>query len=100
MALQEADLEREMDFGDVNNKKLSGLLKNGDMDKNSKIVLREALQYFDTVYSGKIGYEFLHCRDSERVNWLQERIERKPFENVPVEKKNADAGKVGVCDNF
>ena len=83
----EADLEREMDFGDVSNPKLTGLLKNGDFDQNNKIVLREALQYFDTVYSGKIGYEFLHCRDSDRLAWLQQRIEEKPFKQIPKDKR-------------
>lgn len=39
--------------------------------------LREMIQTLETIYCGKIGFEFMHIQDDEVRHWLRDRVEER-----------------------
>jgi 2-oxoglutarate dehydrogenase E1 component len=96
----EQDLGREMDFGGVDTPLLKGLLNNGDLNGDGKVSLQEAIDYLDRAYCGKIAYEFQHCRDQERIEWLQEKIEDLPLKTPSKEKSKQTLERLDYATTF
>jgi len=96
----DADLDRELDFGSTTSPILKNLKKYGDLDGDGKIVLREAIDFLEKAYCGKIAYEFVHCRDTERVTWLQDKIESLPFDQISKEKQRRTLERLEFATTF
>lgn len=63
LGFTEADLDR-----DVSSSFFSG---------SRTMRLREMIQTLETIYCGKIGFEFMHIQDDEIRHWLRDRIEER-----------------------
>lgn len=61
--LSEADLDTEFDVG-----KEIGI---------GKASLRKIVETLDKIYLGHIGFEYMHIRDTEMLNWFKEKCEKE-----------------------
>ncbi|KAL1323089.1 hypothetical protein HN51_068117 [Arachis hypogaea] len=64
----ESDLDREFFLGAW---KISGILSENQPVRT----LRSILTRLEKAYCGTIGYEYMHIADTEKCNWLRDRIE-------------------------
>eukprot|EP00040_Diaphanoeca_grandis_P011699 m.60001 g.60001 ORF g.60001 m.60001 type:complete len:1002 (-) comp22788_c0_seq1:200-3205(-) len=53
--------------------------------------LREIVDRLKVVYCESIGYEFMHIQDSEKCDWIRNRIESPAVEGFSVEEKKSIA---------
>lgn len=67
----EADMERDFDIG---SEVFTGFMQL-DGPSKGKWKLKELIRRCQEVYTGKIGFDFLHIPFRDEVNWVKERIE-------------------------
>lgn len=64
----EADLDKELELG-------PGLLPNFVTNGITKLTIREVIEACKRIYTGSIGYQYVHVPDRNMCDWLRERIE-------------------------
>lgn len=88
--LSEADLKEEFEVGQE-----IGL---------GKASLKKIKETLESIYLGPIGYEYMHLRDSEILEWFKHKCEKEAVDiNPPIEKKRRILDKLNeavVFENF
>ncbi len=88
--LSEADLDTEFSIGEI-----VGL---------SKATLRDIIERLKKVYLGHIGFEYIHIRDNDILEWFKAKCEKEAADiNLPIEKKKRVLQKLNesvVFENF
>ena len=89
-ALSEADLDTVFDAG-----KLLGI---------GASTLRKIMQSLETIYAGRIGFEYMYIREIDVKNWLRNKIEKEAltFTPTPGEKKRIleKLNEASIFENF
>ncbi|MDX1627120.1 MAG: 2-oxoglutarate dehydrogenase E1 component [Fulvivirga sp.] len=69
-----------------------------------KASLKKIKETLDAIYLGSIGYEYMHLRDSEILDWFKHKCEKESVEiNPPIETKRRILDKLNeavVFENF
>lgn len=88
--LSEADLAQEFEVG-----KEIGI---------GKASLKKIKETLDAIYLGPIGFEYMHLRDSEILDWFKKKCEKEGVDtNPPIEKKKRILEKLNeavIFENF
>ncbi len=89
-ALTEADLDTVFDAG-----KLLGI---------GAATLRKIMESLETIYAGRIGFEYMYIREIDVKNWLRNKIEKEAltFTPTPDEKKRIleKLNEASIFENF
>ncbi|CCG99875.1 2-oxoglutarate dehydrogenase, E1 subunit [Fibrella aestuarina BUZ 2] len=89
-ALSEADLDTTFEAG-----KLLGI---------GAATLRKIMESLETIYAGRIGFEYMYIREIDVKNWLRNKIEKEAltFSPTPAEKKRIleKLNEASIFENF
>jgi 2-oxoglutarate dehydrogenase E1 component len=89
-ALSEADLDTTFEAG-----KLLGI---------GAATLRKIMESLETIYAGRIGFEYMYIREIDVKNWLRNKIEKEAltFSPTPDEKKRIleKLNEASIFENF
>lgn len=76
----------------------------GEIVGLNKATLREIIERLNTVYLGHIGFEYMHIRDNEILEWFKAKCEKEAADiNLPVDSKKRILQKLNeavVFENF
>lgn len=78
--------ELELDFHGLNNANLNEKFNVGVFSDYQALPLKEIIAKLQHVYTGSIGYEFMHLNNMAEKLWFRQRIE-KQIPNLSVERK-------------
>lgn len=96
---EEADLDRKLNFmgrSAGGNKGYLEELASGP----GKVTLRGILDELRKTYCGTLAIEYMHISDTEKVNWLRQRIENPRWLNYDKEKKAHIFERLCFADTF
>ncbi|KAI9297699.1 2-oxoglutarate dehydrogenase E1 component [Neoconidiobolus thromboides FSU 785] len=92
-SLTEDDLNIEFQLG-------SDLLPNYFKRGITSLKLSEIIEILNDLYCSTIGYEFNHINNTQKIEWLKEKIEQSSIVEMPAQVRKAALERLVDADNF
>ena len=96
----EADMDRELVLKGTSTGGNKGFLEDLVNLKNQKVTLRMVLDTMQKTYCGTLGVEYMHIGDSDKCNWIRERVEKPRWLKYDREKKMHIYERLCFADTF
>ena len=96
----EADMDRELVLKGTSTGGNKGFLEDLVNLKGQKVTLRMVLDTLKKTYCGSLGVEYMHIGDSDKCNWIRERVEKPRWLQYDREKKLHIYERLCFADTF